>query len=216
MKSKLLFVCGFVVVVAFCWLSIACWDAPVAISCRSIDKKIRLAFDVIAAFGYALFYLIAFFLAALVFKYVYKSNYYSLVSLFFFLSIAGSGLVADALKFILGRSRPNLLWKENIYYFHFFQIERDMTSFPSGHATTITSLMLALYFFYPKYKYFYIAAAILVAGSRVLIAAHYLSDVVFGAYLGLVITPYVKRRFEKEGGKIFGTDAAAAAWPRRT
>jgi membrane-associated phospholipid phosphatase len=162
---------------------------------------------VIAAFGDSLFYLIAFFLGMLAFKFIYKSNHYALVCLFFFLAIASSGLAADALKFILGRSRPNLLLKQNIYTFEPFQIERNMTSFPSGHAATITALVCALYCFFPKPKYLYIATAALVAGSRVLITAHYLSDVVFGAYVALLVTPFVKYRFEKEGGRIFTPSA---------
>ena len=208
MRSKpFLHALSFFLVLGFCWISIACWDAPVAIHCSSLDKKVSLAFEVIASFGYSTYYLIGLFVVMLIFKFVYKSNYYALVALFLFLAIASSGLAADALKFILGRSRPRLLIRENLFCFQPFQIESDMTSFPSGHASTITSLMLALYYFYPKYKYLYVAAAVLVAGSRVVIAAHYLSDVVFGAYLALVITPLLKSRFEKAGYRIFGSSA---------
>ena len=58
-------------------------------------------------------------------------------------------------------------------------------SFPSGHATTICSLALALSLLYPRLRWIWIVIALLVSMSRVVIGAHYVSDVIMGAYVGI-------------------------------
>ena len=89
--------------------------------------------------------------------------------------------------------------EEQLYGFKFFQLKGKLTSFPSGHASTIVALMLALYFISPKYRAIYFAIALVIVISRVLVCHHYLTDVVFGSYLAVLTTVCLKHFMEKSG-----------------
>jgi len=107
---------------------------------------------------------------------------------FVFVSVAASGLVADLLKVVVGRTRPKLLFDGGAYDFTWFGFRADHWSFPSGHATTAAALMAALWCLWPRPVWLYIAGAALVAASRVITDQHYLSDVVAGAAIGVGVT----------------------------
>jgi len=107
---------------------------------------------------------------------------------FFFAAIGASGLVVDLLKVIVGRTRPKLLFATGTYDFGWFGLRSDDWSFPSGHAATAAALMAALWCLWPRPLLLYIAGAALVAVSRVVTGAHYLSDVVAGAVIAVVVT----------------------------
>ncbi len=109
-------------------------------------------------------------------------------ALFVFLAVAVSGLLADLLKGVFGRARPKLLFQDGVYGFTWDGRQADYWSFPSGHATTIVALATALNFLWPRAWPAYLAAALLVSASRVIIGAHYLSDVIGGSALGLAVT----------------------------
>ncbi|HML10811.1 MAG TPA: phosphatase PAP2 family protein [Stellaceae bacterium] len=131
---------------------------------------------------------------------------------FIFVAVAGSGLVADLLKIVIGRTRPKLLFDGGAYGFSWFGFRADHWSFPSGHATTIAALMTALWCLWPRPLWLYVAAAVMVAASRVITDQHYLSDVIAGAAIGVVATRLIAlwllRR--REGGRPAAHDAAPA------
>lgn len=62
----------------------------------------------------------------------------------------------------------------------------DFNSFPSGHAATAAGLAVALSWKYPRGWWFFAALAAAAAVQRVSCSAHYPSDVLLGAALGLV------------------------------
>jgi lipid A 4'-phosphatase len=107
---------------------------------------------------------------------------------FIFTAVAVSGLLADAVKIIVARTRPKLLFASGTYDFTWFGFRADHWSFPSGHATTAAALMTALWCLWPKPLWLYVAAAALVAASRVVTGEHFLSDVIAGAAIGVVST----------------------------
>jgi lipid A 4'-phosphatase len=107
---------------------------------------------------------------------------------FFFAAVGASGLLVDLLKVIIGRTRPKLLFAGGAYDFGWFGLRADDWSFPSGHAATATAVMTALWCLWPRPLALYVAAAALVAMSRVVTGAHYLSDVVAGAAIAVVVT----------------------------
>jgi lipid A 4'-phosphatase len=112
---------------------------------------------------------------------------------FMFLAVAASGLIVDLLKIVVGRARPKLLFATGTYDFGWFGLRSDEWSFPSGHAATAAALMTALWCLWPRPLLFYIAAAALIAVSRVMIGAHYLSDVIAGAVVAVVVTRAIAR-----------------------
>jgi membrane-associated phospholipid phosphatase len=118
----------------------------------------------------------------------------SIIPGFLFLAIAASGLIVDLLKVVVGRARPKLLFATGTYDFGWFGLRSDEWSFPSGHAATAAALMTALWCLWPRPLLLYIAAAALVAISRVVIGAHYLSDVIAGAVIAVVVTRVIASR----------------------
>jgi len=116
-----------------------------------------------------------------------------------FSAIATSGIIVDALKVIFGRPRPKLLFGSEVYGFSWLSWRPDHWSFPSGHSATIVALMTALWYLWPQHLLFYIVAAAIVALSRVVVGAHYLSDVFAGALVAIVSTRYVALIFAESG-----------------
>jgi lipid A 4'-phosphatase len=123
----------------------------------------------------------------------------SAVPAFLFASIAVSGLAADILKVVLGRLRPKLLFSADLYGFTWLGWRADHWSFPSGHTATIVALISALWWLWPRHLLFYILAAAIVAGSRIVVGAHYPSDVMGGALVAVLTTWYVALLFARWG-----------------
>jgi len=182
---------GTVLVVA---LSMAFVDRPVARLVRDGDARVHTAFAFITQFGLSGGYLIvtavlfvglrvtAFRTSDAVRARQFLLNAYR--ALYIFVVLAASGIAADLIKVICGRARPKLLFRDDVYGFSWGAAQADYWSFPSGHATTIAGLAMALYLLWPRGLPFYVAAALLVMTSRVALDAHYVSDVLAGAALG--------------------------------
>jgi lipid A 4'-phosphatase len=109
-------------------------------------------------------------------------------SAFVFGAVALSGLIGDLLKPVFGRARPKLLFSDHLFGFTGLGAHADRWSFPSGHTITAASLAASLFLVYPRLWPLYAVAALLIAASRIVIDAHYLSDVVAGAFLGVAVT----------------------------
>ncbi len=121
----------------------------------------------------------------------------AVVPAFMLVAIAASGLIVDLLKVIFGRARPKLLYAAGTYDFSWLGLGADYWSFPSGHAATAAALMTALWCLWPRHVLFYVALAALVAASRVVTGAHYLSDVVIGAFIAVLVTRAVAVGFAR-------------------
>lgn len=119
--------------------------------------------------------------------------------LFFFISIALSGVVTDIIKPILGRARPVEIERQQLYGFYPFTFHASMNSMPSGHATTAAALAMTLCFLYPRYRMLWITFGFALAVSRVMVNAHYVSDVVAGMAVGIVTTRCLHNLWQQEG-----------------
>jgi membrane-associated phospholipid phosphatase len=89
-------------------------------------------------------------------------------------------------KFVLARYRPELFFSNNLYGFHFFSMKHIYTSMPSGHATN-GFVLAAIFSKLIKCKWATVllfAVGTCVALSRLIISVHYMSDIIFGAYIG--------------------------------
>ena len=67
--------------------------------------------------------------------------------------------------------------------------------FPSGHTAAVAALMTALWCLWPRHVLFYVALASVVAASRVVTGAHYLSDIVAGGFVAVLVTRAVAAGF---------------------
>jgi undecaprenyl-diphosphatase len=195
---------SFVAVTLFCIFSFYCLDVSVCWYLKGIKYQLYDPFTAITQFGKSTWYLIVSGFSVIVFKYFWKNSAASLRSLFIFLSISISGIMTSIIKYFLARYRPEMLFQKNLYGFTFFNSDHSLTSFPSGHANTITALMLAMYLFFPRYAVVYVIITFLVSFSRLVLGDHFLSDVVFGWYLAVVTTIYLWRWFERNDIHIFG------------
>ncbi len=77
-------------------------------------------------------------------------------------------------------------------------LEREGSSFPSGHATAVFSTLAVLDREFPRLKWFWLGFALLVAFSRVYLGVHYLSDVVVGGVIGFSAGLFVVHFWEKK------------------
>ncbi len=59
--------------------------------------------------------------------------------------------------------------------------------------------MTALWYLWPQHLLFYILTAAIVAGSRVVVGAHYLGDTLAGALIAMLTTRYVARILARGG-----------------
>ena len=106
-------------------------------------------------------------------------------------SVAVAEVIGDCLKFFLGRYRPVMFFEKGLYGFHFFGSEWAQRSTPSGHTIRIFSSMMVLAVAYRKYALASLGFALLVGLSRVVVTAHYPSDVLFGSVVGSLTALWV-------------------------
>lgn len=70
-------------------------------------------------------------------------------------------------------------------------------SFPSGHATLFAALGTMIFFFHKKVGIFFIAWAVLIGLSRIIVGIHFPLDVLFGWILGSFVAWGVYRVFSR-------------------
>jgi len=117
---------------------------------------------------------------------------------FLFVSVALSALTTDALKCVFGRARPWLLFSDNEYGFAPWNFSAAHQSFPSGHATTAISAAIALSWIFPRARWGLLAFGFVVALSRTVVYAHYLSDLVAGGLVAWMIVWSLRHWFWRD------------------
>jgi membrane-associated phospholipid phosphatase len=109
-----------------------------------------------------------------------------------------SGVVgSQVIKHLVGRARPRLIDLVGPFHFAPFSFKAVMASFPSGHAVTAFTTASALGLFAPRLRILLYLIAIAVGISRLFLRAHYPSDVIAGAAIGLASTWLVGGAFAR-------------------
>ncbi|HVV63815.1 MAG TPA: phosphatase PAP2 family protein [Pseudolabrys sp.] len=103
---------------------------------------------------------------------------------FLFAAVAVPGLVNTVIKHVIGRARPFVTGVADPFAFHPFVWKASYASMPSGHVTTVFSVLVAIGSLWPQTRSVLWIYALLIAASRVMVLAHHPSDLVFGAVLG--------------------------------
>ncbi|MEI7767227.1 MAG: phosphatase PAP2 family protein [Phycisphaerae bacterium] len=114
------------------------------------------------------------------------------------LATAGPGLMGELIRRVTGRLRPEGQFfdgsrngGDNYWeWFRGFQQGGDL-AFPSGHATLAFALAAVLIYLNPKSVWLVIPIAVMCAWSRVLMQAHFYSDVIMGAMLGYLVAKLI-------------------------
>jgi undecaprenyl-diphosphatase len=103
-------------------------------------------------------------------------------------SFVTGSVVLHVLKIFLGRRRPRDDVEHGLYGFRYFTWQLQYDSFPSGHAMTIFSVAVLASIIVPMLAPLWFAIALALALTRAMLIAHFLSDVLIGAALGIVAT----------------------------
>lgn len=137
-------------------------------------------------------------------------HYTGAFALFAFVAVAGTGLVAVGLKYAFGRARPSYFAELGAYAFTGPTGDAAFASFPSGHATTMGALAVVVALLLPRWRVAAIAATLLVAFSRLLVGAHFFSDVAAGYLLGGWLAWLIAWAFAGSGVAL---EPTAGVWP---
>jgi membrane-associated phospholipid phosphatase len=120
-----------------------------------------------------------------------------------FSRLAGSAVpVAYFLKWLLkhvfGRTNTRFwLANKGSSDFHWFHGGGDYSSFPSGHMAVFAAFLVAIWLIYPRRRSISIGFLLVLGVALVATDYHFLSDVIAGAYLGLVTTCLTRICFKK-------------------
>ncbi len=111
-------------------------------------------------------------------------------------ALAIAGLVGRGIKIGTGRARPSVraeeVWNRFSTKYH---------AFPSGHVAASTAFFGVLFFAKRRAGLACLPIPILIGFSRMYVNAHYLSDVVFAAILGILCAILVGRLFLPQTAK---------------
>jgi membrane-associated phospholipid phosphatase len=113
---------------------------------------------------------------------------------FIFLAIGIPGLVVAIVKRLIGRVRPSDMGP---FHYVLFAWRPDYASLPSGHSTAAFAAAVAVGALWPRAQPAMWTYAVLIAVSRVVIAAHYPSDVLAGACVGVSSALLIRRWFAR-------------------
>jgi undecaprenyl-diphosphatase len=96
------------------------------------------------------------------------------------LVVLAAMVVVTLIKFVVRRQRPRPPGE-------FVAFRYDLYSFPSGHAVRLAALAVSAAFFYPPLGWLLGVMALGVAAARVAVGIHYVSDIVVGLSIGVLV-----------------------------
>ena len=100
---------------------------------------------------------------------------------YLFMAIALPGLAVTVIKGLIGRMRPSELGP---FAYMPWTWRHEYASLPSGHSTTAFAAAVAIATLWPRTRIPLLIFAVVIAMSRVVITAHFVSDVVAAAFVG--------------------------------
>jgi len=199
-KNLWLTTIALLVIITICYLYI---DLPLSAYFYALRESQFVTFaSVLTIFGEGVYYIVPSLILFMIFR--KKNHYYGQISLFILATTSVSGILVNLIKPIFGRFRPKMFFSENLYGFNWFEVAFTMNSFPSGHSATALGAWLAFAMIFPKYRILLLSIGILIASTRIIITAHYLSDVIAGSAVGIAVTLiyyhriYIKNNFNRE------------------
>jgi len=106
------------------------------------------------------------------------------------IALALAGAAGHVIKLTTGRARPSVKSEE---VWNGPRLSSKFHAFPSGHVAASTAFFAVLFFANWRIGLACLPIPLLIGFSRMYVAAHYLSDVVFAAVLGILCAILVAR-----------------------
>ena len=133
---------------------------------------------------------------------------------FLFAAIAVPSLFVTIVKRLIGRARPLVGGSLDPFLFDLFSWRVEYAGMPSGHATTAFAALVAFGTLWPRARTIFLVYALLIAISRVVVTAHYPTDVLAGALAGIAGAMMVRRYFaQRRLGFAIGPDGMIHQYP---
>ena len=184
------------ITVAAIVFAMAFLDDRAALAARTLPPWLVAAFDEFTDFGKSAWFLVPIgslliLLAAAGLRDVPHFSRLVLAAItvrfgFLFLAIGVPGLFVTILKRIIGRARPFVVEDGGNLVFMPLVWRAEYASIPSGHGTNAFAAAIAIGALWPRTRVILWPYAVLIALSRVVITAHYPSDVIASAFFGIV------------------------------
>jgi membrane-associated phospholipid phosphatase len=223
-QGAVVLVLGMLLVLAIVVAAMLVLDRATAVAAQSLPVWLVDTFNELTDFGRAGWLLvpIAFILlavAALAAPALPRMTHLVLAALavrlgFVFAAISVPGLVVTIVKRLIGRARPFVGGAADPFLYLPFGWRPDYASLPSGHTTNVFAALIAVSLVWPRLRAIMLAYALIIAASRVIILAHYPSDVVAGAVVGVVGALLVRDWFAaRRLGFVVGADGRVQALP---
>lgn len=109
---------------------------------------------------------------------------WTMAAAFVLVSVGGALLFSNIIKRIIGRARPVHYGEHGAYAFDPFALDASWASFPSGHSATVGGVIGALVLIWPAARWVLIPLGMWLGATRIVVGAHYPSDVVMGLAFG--------------------------------
>ncbi len=97
--------------------------------------------------------------------------------------VAVPNMLCSVFKVLVGRARPEVLFETQSFGCYGWAFHNTHWSFPSGHTTNMTALILSVMILFSWHGFWFVPLALMVIATRVLLTFHYLSDVLATMYL---------------------------------
>jgi membrane-associated phospholipid phosphatase len=110
------------------------------------------------------------------------------------IACALAGISARVVKVATGRARPSVQTEAG---WNGPRLSARYNAFPSGHTAASTAFFAMLAFASWRIGLGFLAIPLLIAFSRMYVAAHHLSDVVGAALIGVGVAYFVAQRFQE-------------------
>ncbi len=114
---------------------------------------------------------------------------------FLFVAIGLPGLFSSIVKNMIGRARPGVPGRIDPFVFDPFHWTPAWAGMPSGHATTAFAVLAAVGTLLPRWRTVALVYAVVIMISRIVVQAHFFTDTVLGAVVGIVGVILIRRWF---------------------
>jgi len=199
-------------------------DGPAVTAAQRAPEWMIVMFEYVTVFGKSVWFLLPILLALALIacfstKQIARMTRGVLAALavrlgFLFFAIGLPGLVFTIAKRLVGRARPFVEGSAGPLVYHPLGWNVEYSSLPSGHAVDAFAAAMAIGTLWPRARPVMWTYAVIIALSRVVLTAHFPSDVMVGAFVGvlgvlLVRDWYAARRL----GFVLGADGRVRSLP---